>query len=89
MMYSGNNICRICGCKYYNFHPWGGDCKTASFEICDCCGVTFGYEDATKIGILGYRKEWIATGANWKNLDQKPSDWTLEGALLNIPKEYL
>lgn len=53
------NQCKVCGFNYEDFYPWGEDGKSASFEICDCCGVTFGYEDATEESILKYRKTWL------------------------------
>lgn len=53
--------CRVCGLKYEE-PPWGFDGKTPSFEICQCCGVEFGYEDATVVGVNRYRKKWISSG---------------------------
>ena len=38
-------LCRVCGWKQETA-PWGGDGQTASFLICPCCGVEFGYEDS-------------------------------------------
>ena len=88
IMHSKLKTCRICGFEYDDFYPWGEDGNTASFEICDCCGVTFGYEDATNGAINKFRKEWIDNGAKWSDISCKPSEWTLQKALSNIPKEY-
>ena len=38
--------CRICGYRCV-VPPWGEDGETPNFEYCDCCGVEFGYGDAT------------------------------------------
>ena len=34
--------CRVCG-KVQDDPTWGEDGKTPTFDICDCCGVQFGY----------------------------------------------
>lgn len=36
-----------------------------SFDICPCCGVEWGYEDATPTAIMSYRNAWVASGAQW------------------------
>lgn len=38
--------CRFCGLRQ-DEKPWGDDDKTASFEMCFCCGVEFSYEDGS------------------------------------------
>ena len=80
--------CRICGHKYDDFYPWGKDGKTASFEICDCCGVTFGYEDATKKAAIEFRKIWIDNGAKWHNCSVQPKGWSFEKSLREVPSEF-
>lgn len=42
--------CRVCGLLQYQ-PPWGKDGYTPGFEICDCCGIEFSYEDACSSGI--------------------------------------
>lgn len=54
--------CRVCGLRQGS-PPWGEDGKTPSFEICDCCGVEFGYEDASPKAAEAYRQAWLARGA--------------------------
>lgn len=78
-----NYRCRVCGLKQSD-KPWGDDNKTPTFEICDCCGVEFGYEDSTPQGINNYRQKWIETGAKWMNPNEKPDDWNLEVQLAEI-----
>lgn len=56
--------CRVCG-WLQSAAPWGLDGKTPSFEICDRCGVEFGYEDCTDAAVQQYRASWIAAGTPW------------------------
>ena len=86
-MHNKFNICRVCGNIHYSF-PWGEFGDTASFEICACCGTTFGYEDATLNSIKKKRKEWIQTGAKWFTPKEKPDNWLMEKSLENIPEKY-
>ena len=85
---NASNQCRVCGFEYVDFFPWGLDGKTPSFEICDCCGIEFGYEDATLEAIKQARALWIEKGAPWAQPQLRPTTWTLESALAKIPSEY-
>jgi hypothetical protein len=80
--------CRVCGLDQLE-PQWGEDGKTPTFNICVCCGVEFGYEDATLAAIRAYREKWLSTGAAWQSPKHKPKDWNLEEQLENIPPEYL
>ncbi|MFO0575564.1 MAG: hypothetical protein U1A78_16335 [Polyangia bacterium] len=75
--------CRVCGLRQKS-QPWGMDGKTPSFEICDCCGVEFGYEDASPQAAEAYRRSWLARGAPWFHEAAKPSSWDLEKQLAFI-----
>lgn len=89
-MHRNNNesyICRVCGLKQ-NEPQWGIDGQTPTYNICDCCGVEFGYEDSTLIGIKNYRKKWLDSGAKWNYKKYKPDSWFLNEQLDNIPKQY-
>lgn len=82
--------CRVCG-HAEPTPPWGEDGKTPSFEYCDCCGVEFGYPDATLTGIRRYRSNWLAKGAPWFRKDTKPAGWNVQQAeeqLKHVPPEY-
>ena len=70
-----NNICPVCGLEFDEEYPWGKDGKTASFDICPCCGVTWGYEDCQPIARLNFRKQWIDNGMIWFNPDRKPKNY--------------
>jgi hypothetical protein len=76
--------CYICGFTNLDEPPWGEDSITPNFQICPCCGVTFGYEDLTEKGRKYYRKTWILEGANWFQEELKPIDWDLKKQLLKI-----
>jgi hypothetical protein len=87
-MHSESFPCRVCG-YLYSFPPWGKDGKTPTFEICDCCGVEFGYEDATLAAIHQYRSKWLSNGAEWNRPECKPVNWDLEAQLAQISNEFL
>lgn len=66
--------CRVCGFPQAD-PPWGLDGRTPSFDICACCGVEFGYEDATAEGVERYRQEWLDSRGSCKGLNiQVPPD---------------
>lgn len=86
-----NNIkklaCRVCGNIQVD-PPWGEDAQSPTYDICDCCGVEFGYGDCTLVAIKAFRHKWLSKGANWKYPEAKPENWTLEEQMKNIPNEY-
>jgi len=78
--------CHICGWRLDEL-PWGDDGLHPTYNICDCCGCEFGYEDSELSGILQYRKKWIESGGVWFKPDEKPDNWSLKEQLNLIPKE--
>jgi hypothetical protein len=80
-------FCRVCGLKQVS-PPWGEGGETPSFEICECCGVEFGYEDSTLAGIRSYRAGWLDKGARWFKPRLKPPGWDAAAQLQNVPPEY-
>ena len=84
--------CRVCGFEYANYYPWGEDGNSASYDVCDCCGCEFGYDDdegARGKGVLVYRQEWFNKGAplleqDDKELTQEKKLSTLKQQLSNI-----
>jgi len=80
-------VCRVCGAMQLDA-PWGDDGEAPTYNICECCGVEFGYEDATMQGIKSYRSKWIDSGAKWSRKKSKPDNWSLEEQLSNIPNKY-
>lgn len=82
-----NFFCRVCGFDQ-GFAPWGEDNKSPTFDICDCCGVQFGYEDCDLKYVKLFRKNWIEKGAAWSFPKVKPSNWSLEEQMKQIPEEF-
>lgn len=89
-MHNKNSLyfCRVCGLEQEDA-PWGANAKTPSYNICDCCGVEFGYEDSRLESIRIYRSAWIQKGMDWFLKKNKPNDWCFEKNIKNIPEEYL
>ena len=77
--------CRVCGCYSENF-PWGEDGKSPTYEICPCCGVQFGVKDITPEEIQNERDLWVKSKYKWFNPDMKPTKWSFEEQLKNIPR---
>ncbi len=82
-----NYHCRVCGFRHYS-PPWGEDNDMPSFEICDCCGVEFGYGDNSPEAAKSYREKWLLEGAKWSWKKTKPDDWDLEEQLKHIPPGF-
>jgi hypothetical protein len=64
-----------------DFLPWEGE--SASNEICPCCGIQFGYHDATPGSLIRrveiydeWRRNWINMGMPWQGIDiEPPTNW--------------
>ena len=65
--------------------PWGEDGKTPLWEICECCGIEYGYEDCLESALIRYREKWLANGAKWFSPKHRPKNWSLEQQLSNLP----
>jgi hypothetical protein len=79
--------CRVCGI-FNEEPPWGERGNLPTFNICECCGVEFGYEDSSIGGIRSYRKKWIESRYKWFSPKHKPSDWSPEEQMIHIPEEF-
>lgn len=75
--------CPVCGYPDLEEPPRDGNGRP-SFDICDCCGIEFGYEDCTEENIIKYRKKWIESDGEWFSKDSKPNNWNMEQQLKNI-----
>ena len=78
----------MCGKVQDDPPPGGNDGKCPTYDICECCGVEFEYEDCTLKAIQASRERWLANGAEWKYSEEKPINWSLEEQMKNIPIEY-
>ncbi len=72
-------LCPACGFPL-DYQPWKGE--NASHEICPCCGIHFGYDDAARgdaaarpILYLGWRNCWRAHGCRWWSKNPPPANW--------------
>jgi hypothetical protein len=81
--------CRVCGLfQDEDLPPWGLDGRSPSFNICACCGVEFGYQDCFPEDVKLFREKWIKKGSPWRFPEEKPTKWSLEEQLKNIPQEF-
>ena len=84
---SNDYRCRVCGLQQPD-PPWGIDGVTPSFLICDCCGIEFGYEDATIAGTRVARASWLARGAPWFVPHARPMGWESDAQLKMVPAQF-
>lgn len=82
-----NLYCRVCGYKS-DEPPWGDDGRTPLYDFCSCCGVEHGYQDSTLVSVRKFRGEWIAAGAPWNVVKERPHNWVLEEQLQHVPHEF-
>lgn len=80
-------FCRVCG-KRQDEPIWGEDDQSPTFNICDCCGVEFGYEDCNLEAVYAFRKKWLQESNKWWNPKAQSKNWSLEEQMKNIPKKY-
>ena len=57
-------VCKVCGLRQEE-PPWGDAGDSPTYDICDCCGTEFVYEDATPVGVVRARAGWAAAGYRW------------------------
>lgn len=86
-MPSSDLACRVCG-RTYPTPPWGSDGRSPTFEICECCGVEWGYGDATPVAVARFRAAWEAAGRPWFCPSARPTDWDAAAQYANIPEAH-
>lgn len=86
MSQSPRHFCPVCAWDQLEEAPWGEDGKTPSYDICPCCGVEFGNEDADPGFKARARERWIASGGEWFEPAKKPRGWSFEEQLKRIRK---
>jgi len=83
--------CRVCGFEYDEENaPWqkiDGQ-WFASYEICVCCNVHFGYEDVEKGAVKTFRNNWLLNGAKFFYKNAMPKNWSLEKQLENVGENW-
>jgi hypothetical protein len=75
--------CRVCG-LLQGEPPWGCDGKSPTYAFCSCCGVEFGYGDASPTAIRDWRQNWVETGVNWDDPKEKPANWDWREQLSHV-----
>jgi len=77
-------ICPVCGYNMLEESPYDKD-GNPSYEICDCCGFEFGFDDISEeVTFYDYREQWIKNGAKWFSMDKKPLNWSLDRQLKEV-----
>lgn len=83
-------LCFVCGMDFSSYPPeewpWGPDGISSSFDFCPCCGVEFGYEDASLTGVRRHRLRWQERGMPWSEPKQKPPDWNPSAQISAVPE---
>ena len=73
-------ICPVCGWDGLAEAPYDKH-GCASFEICPCCGVEYGFDDY-KVSFEELRRRWIADGmAWWSGHSDPPPRWDANAQL--------
>jgi hypothetical protein len=84
--------CRVCGFLYVEESPaelpWGEDGRSPSYGYCVCCGVEFGYQDASPVGARRWRTRWLDSGPQWHDPSAQPPGWNLDEQLAAIPEAF-
>ena len=77
--------CPVCGWPELSEPPYD-EFGSASFEICPCCGVEFGYDDEVKGETHQQaRARWIADGMKWWSTSRPaPEGWNASLQLARI-----
>jgi len=73
-------VCPVCGFDELTEPPWRGE--SSSLEICPCCGIQFGYQDAAGGDEAGrerihaeWRRRWLTDGTPWHGVQPPPTGW--------------
>jgi len=75
-------LCPVCGYDGL-FEPAHDALGTGSDEICPCCGVQFGYDDARR-SHAELRADWVQRGMTWRHHPGPPPDWDPARQLANV-----
>lgn len=87
MISDADLVCHVCGLAQPS-PPWGDDGVSPTYDYCDCCGVEFGYGDASALGIRRWRFKWLQDGAQWHVPEKRPEGWVAKKQLAQIPTDF-
>lgn len=66
--------CPVCGYMYLSRPPHGST-GGASYEICPCCGIQFGYDDDDLgVSYSNWLEKWISNGMTWFSKSVPPPE---------------
>jgi len=82
-------LCPVCGFGLW-FEPWRAG--SPADEICPCCGIQFGYDDAAggreearPDVYRRWREDWVRSGMPWRGAGEPPpTDWDPRAQLRRI-----
>ncbi len=88
----GKYSCPACAFDL-DFLPWDG--LFPSDEICPCCGIQFGYDDAAGGDLYkrrniyeSWKNRWIREGMQWKSIGiPPPINWDPAKQLMSLEKK--
>jgi hypothetical protein len=80
-------LCLVCGTddEAFGDPPWGSSGQDPSYDFCVCCGVEFGYGDASIKGIRRWRDRWVSGGMEWREPTCRPEAWSAGPQLAALP----
>ena len=81
-------LCLVCGFDHEGYDdelPWGPAGDRPSFNFCPCCGVEFGYGDATIEAVKQWRATWLSGGGEWFKPNERPEAWVMAVQLALLP----
>ena len=71
------NHCPVCGFNSDESYNSVTELR-CSYDICNCCGCEFGYDDT-----IQFYDNWVSAGCIWFNSKVKPADWSIESQIVN------
>lgn len=82
-------LCFVCGFNFDGFDdvlPWGPDGVDPTVNYCPCCGVEFGFGDATLESARAWRGAWRDREMVWSEPEHRPADWDAARQLAGLPE---
>ncbi|MBK9274158.1 MAG: hypothetical protein IPM49_06430 [Flavobacteriales bacterium] len=77
-------ICPVCGYDNLEQPPFSSS-GFPTYETCSCCGFEFGFTDESeKWTYEAYRERWIQEGCFFKYAPDRPKNWSVEQAMLQL-----
>ena len=68
--------CPVCGWGPFVVPYESVEDLRSSFDICDCCGCEYGYDDNQ-----AFYENWLSEGCTWFEPKAKPEGWLLDSQI--------